>query len=56
MMLTFLKLNGFLTSIELEVEQIICLNCGDQVVQYHNEQYCGKRGLCQTCGANFPLE
>ncbi len=56
MMLTFLKLNGFLTSIELEVEKLICLNCGDQVVQYHNEQYRGKRGLCQTCGTNFPLE
>jgi len=56
MMQTFLILNGFISSIELEVEKLICLNCGEQVVQYHNEQYHGKRGLCQTCGINFPLE
>ncbi len=56
MLQTFLKLNGFIINNELEVEKLICLNCGDQVVQYHNDQYCGKRGLCQTCGANFPLE
>ena len=56
MMLTFLKIRVFLTNIELEIEKLICLNCGDQVVQYHNDQYRGKRGLCQTCGANFPLE
>lgn len=55
-MQTFLKLNECLNTNELEVEKIICLNCGDPVVQYHNEQYRGKRGLCQTCGANFPLE
>ena len=56
MMQTFLKLNGFITSNEMEVEKLNCQNCGEQVVQYHNKQYNGKRGLCQTCGANFPLE
>ena len=40
----------------MQVEKITCYDCQAEIIPYENKQYGGKRGKCQICGTDFPLE
>ena len=33
-----------------------CGACGNKIIEYFDNVYKGKRGLCSKCNNNFPLE
>ncbi len=43
----------FNDNVDLEKE---CGACGNEIIEYYDETYKGKRGQCPNCSNNFPLE
>lgn len=33
-----------------------CNECDGKIIEYYHEGYKGKRGKCDRCGQEFPLE
>lgn len=33
-----------------------CRHCGGELSRYYDSRYRGERGMCRSCGTNFPLE
>jgi len=36
--------------------KITCYHCNEEITEYYDEGYKGKRGKCSSCKINFPLE
>lgn len=36
--------------------KIRCNNCNNEIAEYYDKKYRGKRGKCPHCGIDFPLE
>ncbi|WP_280924464.1 hypothetical protein [Nitrosopumilus ureiphilus] len=37
-------------------EEITCLVCSAEIIEYFEERYKGQRGKCTICEIDFPLE
>lgn len=40
----------------MALSKMTCINCEGVVIEYYNERYNGKRGRCDVCQIDFPLE
>ncbi len=37
-------------------DSMMCNYCGNDIMIYYNSRYNGKRGKCESCNTDFPLE